>query len=373
LGGVDARPGTSGPVLPARRTGAQFEMWQHNLRRAAGDAVADFVDTNCSSALAMTDVAVSGEVLSQFISGGKCLRSTFMYLGWRCGADDDAAALRAAASLELLHAFALLQDDVMDEADSRRGVPAAHLQFAQWHRGQGLPGSPERFGESAAVLLGDLCLVWAEHMLRSSGVDSAALHRVWPLYDAMRAELAIGQFADLANVAPTPPTLDKVLDVARRKSGNYTVRRPLEIGATMSGCDERSLWLLGRYGTAVGEAFQLRDDLIGAFGSQKITGKPSGADYYTHKVSCVVAAAAELADASTRRQLVELMTTAAPGETELHRWRALIVATGAVERIESMISERVAAARELIYRIRIEESVQSALVNMAVTCTERAA
>ena len=155
-----------------------------------------------------------------------------------CGAEASHAALRASASLELLHAFALLQDDVMDGSPLRRGRPSAHVQFADWHRDRGLSGCAERFGESAAVLLGDLCLVWAEQMLRDSGLDHSALSRAWPRYDAMRSELAVGQFADLVNDVGGLPTLDEVLEVARRKSGNYTVRRPLEIGAAMAGCDD---------------------------------------------------------------------------------------------------------------------------------------
>ena len=165
------------------------------------------------------------------------MRSTYMYLGWLCGAAEDDAALRAAASLELLHAFALIQDDVMDASTLRRARPAAHVVFARWHREHALGGSAERFGESAAILLGDLCLVWAEQMLRDSGVDRDALTRVWPRYDDMRVELAVGQFSDLVNSSHAFPTLDEVLDVLRRKSGNYTVRRPLEIGAAIADCD----------------------------------------------------------------------------------------------------------------------------------------
>jgi geranylgeranyl diphosphate synthase, type I len=378
LGGANAQPGAATPLWAApepatQPPGTRFHTWQQQLKQMAGEAVAEFVSAKCTAELADTGVDIASDVLSQFISGGKCLRSTFMYLGWLCGADDDEAALRASASLELLHAFALLHDDVMDEAELRRGAPSAHLRFAGWHRDRALPGSAGRFGESAAILLGDLCLVWAEQMLRESGVPSAALQRAWPRYNAMRTELAIGQFADLCNVAPPLPAVDVVLDIARRKSGNYTVRRPLEIGAAMSGCDERSLWLLGRYGSAVGEAFQLRDDLLGAFGSPAITGKPSGTDFYEHKVTSVVAAANQLADPSTRRQLLELMTNDDVDENDLVRWRALITATGASDWIENMISERVSAARELIYRLRIDESVQTALVSMATVSTERAA
>src|SRR6202012_2506253 len=162
----DAAP-DSPALLP---TDGHFDTWRTVLRGAVLDQVATFVSEQCVEALWDSRVDVTGEILMKFVSGGKCLRSTFMYLGWLCGAPANDAALSATASLELLHAFALLQDDVMNESDSRRGRPAAHVQFADWHRARGFSGSSSRFGESAAILLGDLCLIWAEQMLRDSGL-----------------------------------------------------------------------------------------------------------------------------------------------------------------------------------------------------------
>ena len=124
-------------------------------------------------------------------------------------------------------------------------------------------------------------------MLRESGVAAEALARVWPRYDDMRIELAIGQFADLVNDSQAFPTLDAVLDVLRRKSGNYTVRRPLELGAAMAGCAPEVIDALGRYGAAIGEAFQLRDDLLGVFGSPTVTGKSVGTDLSAQKLSLI--------------------------------------------------------------------------------------
>ena len=130
----------------------------------------------------------------------------------------------------------------------------------------------------------------------------------------------------------------------RRKSGNYTVRRPLEIGAAMAGCTPEVLDALGGYGAAIGEAFQLRDDLLGVFGSQTLTGKSVGTDLAAQKATSVVVAAHQLADAALRRQLSELMSTPALGPAELERWRALIIASGAVQWIEQLIDERLARA-----------------------------
>ena len=164
------------PALDGHMSGC-LESWRGDLRDTVLAMVSDFVRNRSALALRGTGVDIVSDVLIKFVDGGKCLRSTSMYLGWLCGADDDTAALRAAASFELLHAFALLQDDVMDGSALRRGRPSAHVQFATWHRARQLSGSPDRFGESAAVLLGDLCLVWAEQMLRESGVGGAALSR----------------------------------------------------------------------------------------------------------------------------------------------------------------------------------------------------
>ena len=350
--------------------GAEFEIWRNGVRQTALADVAHFVDTQCLPQLDRTGIDIASDVLMQFVETGKCLRSTFMYLGWLCGAEPDGAALRACAGLELLQAFALLQDDVMDDSPLRRGRPAAHLQFAQWHRDHGLFGSQARFGASLATLLSDLCLVWAEQMMRDSGVSQEALSRAWPHYDAMRVELAIGQIADVANDAGALPDLDVVLDIARRKSGNYTVRRPLEIGAAMSGRDDL-FDALGGYGNAIGEAFQLRDDILGVFGSPELTGKPAGGDLAERKATSVVVAAQRMADTTIRRQFTELMNAEELTESDIAHWRTMIVATGAADWIEELITERVAVATEHICDNRIDLWVQSALADMASVCTLR--
>ncbi|SPM28111.1 Geranylgeranyl pyrophosphate synthase, partial [Mycobacterium terramassiliense] len=360
------------PSPPSLPDVDQFDAWRTGVRRAVLSHVAEFVAARCADALGACGVDVAGDILTEFVNGGKCLRSTFMYLGWLCGEPESDAALSATASLELLHAFALLQDDVMDDSASRRGRPAAHVQFASWHRGRGLSGSSRRFGESAAILLGDLCLIWAEQMLRESGLRRHQLLRGWPRYDAMRTELAVGQFADLATDARDMPTMEAVLEVARRKSGNYTVRRPLEIGAAMAGCDDRVLATLAHYGSAVGEAFQLRDDILGIFGSPAATGKPTN-DLLERKATSVVVAAHQLADVSTRLQFRELMASERLDDSALEHWRNLILATGAVQWIEELIAERVDSALKALDRAAFDGRLLAALIDMAGLCTRRAA
>ncbi|MEV6906716.1 polyprenyl synthetase family protein [Amycolatopsis sp. NPDC051071] len=310
-------------------------------------------------------------VIPQFVAGGKSLRPMFAYVGWRCGGPESDAALRAASSLELLHCFALAQDDVMDGSLLRRGRPALHIRFARWHSEQGWSGSADRFGESAATLFGDLFLVWSEQMLRESGLDTESLSRGWPRYDLMRAELAVGQLADLVNDAREFPSWETLLDVLRRKSGNYTVRRPLEFGAALAGCGPDVLDALADYGELVGEAFQFRDDLLGVFGDPAVTGKPAGQDLRDRKASSVVVLAAEMADRRQRAELDELLALPTVDDEAVSRWRRLIVTSGARDRLGELIRERADKAVAAIDPALFPPHAADSLSILAVRCTER--
>lgn len=309
--------------------------------------------------------------LPEFVADGKFLRPLFAYTGWCCGKPDDEAALRAAAALELLHCFALAQDDVMDGSARRRGRAALHVRFAQWHEDEGLGGSAARFGESAAILAGDLFLVWSEQLLRGSGLSAEVLARGWPVYDHLRSELAVGQLGDLVNEARALPAWGAVLDVVRRKSGNYTVRRPLEFGAALAGCDEQVVRALGTYGGLVGEAFQFRDDLLGVFGDPAVTGKPVGDDLLERKATTVVVLAAELADRGQRAELDGLLALDVVDTAAVVRWQRLITATGARDQLEKLIDERVHHALEVADLADLPPRPAEALTTLALRCTER--
>jgi geranylgeranyl diphosphate synthase type I len=377
----DAAP--PGPAPAAEVAAADLAGWQLRFRQRVGAALDEYVIARCDEYVrGVPGADLLTELLASSVSGGKYVRSTFTYLGWLCGAGESDpgeidpgesdAALRAAAATELLHAFALIQDDVMDRSVMRRGRTAAHVRLAGWYGAQNLAGDAAHFGESAAVLLGDLLLVWADRLLRESGLHRDALQRAWPVWDTLRGELAVGQFADLVYDARHLPPMEAVLDMSRRKSGNYTVRRPLELGAALAGCDDVVQGALSRYGGLIGEAFQLRDDLLGVYGQPSVTGKPNGGDLREHKATSVIALAAELAGKAPAQELTKLHARDRLTDADLDRMRELIAQTGAVDRIERMIDSRVTAACASLEHAGIDGLAQNLLSDLAVRATSRA-
>ncbi|MCM6775389.1 polyprenyl synthetase family protein [Nocardia sp. CDC159] len=362
------------PVRPAVATSTATEpphVWYARTRSAVAASVREFVVERCGEHLAAPETAVLGRVIVEFAGGGKYLRSAFQLAGWLTVRPESPAAIRAAGSAELLHCFALLQDDVMDRSPLRRGLPAAHIAFADWHARQGLSGSSERFGEAAAILAADLCLVWAEQLLRESGVDRLALARGMRRYDVLRSELAVGQFRDLVNESRREPALSDVLAVARAKSGNYTVRRPLELGAELAGAGPDVLAALGRYGTAVGEAFQMRDDLLGVFGDPDATGKPVGDDIRARKATAVLVLAHQHADDPARRELRRLDARAELDAAQVARYVRIIEDTGTRPRVEQLIRQRVSAGIDALAGADLAPQAHAILVHLARSCADR--
>lgn len=231
------------------------------LRERFDDELFTFLESRRRDAQLLDERAtiLLDEVRRLVEAGGKRLRPAFCYWGYRAaGAADDVRIVRAAAALELLHTFALIHDDLIDGADERRGVPSSRLRLEQTGRARGL-ADPARFGTSAAILAGDLAVVLADQLMLDSGFSPETLGRAMVGYHEMRAEMAAGQVLDLL---VTPVDEQEARRIAALKGGAYSVERPLLLGATLAGATARQQAVLTAFGRPLGEAFQLRDDLV---------------------------------------------------------------------------------------------------------------
>nr|WP_231957097.1 MULTISPECIES: polyprenyl synthetase family protein [unclassified Actinoplanes] len=330
---------------------------------AVEGTLADFLASQIAS-LDAVDPSLGGfgrTARDLVMAGGKRLRPTFAYWGWRGVAGPAADAetlLPALGALELMHTFALVHDDVMDDSSTRRGRPTAHRIFAAQHGG--------RFGTSAAILVGDLCLVWADQLLARTPVPAATLLAVRAHYDRMRIEAVAGQYLDvLGETDPASWSVERALLVARHKTASYTVQRPLDFGLALAGVEDVEVAEAYRtYGIAVGEAFQLRDDLLGVYGDPAVTGKPVSDDLRTGKPTALLMLARRMA---TPGQLAELESA------EIERKAQVVAETGAPARVEEMIRARVTEGLTALASAPIDAEARATLIELATVATQRPA
>ena len=334
-------------------------------------ALATFLDGRATAFVRLGDdlVPVITAARTLVLDGGKRLRPTFVYWGWRtvCDADaDDGALIAAAASLELLHACALVHDDVMDASDTRRGRPSAHAAFAGLHRDHAWSGDPDVFGTAAAIVLGDLLLSWADEMFADAGIPNGHARSV---YDEMRQLVMAGQYLDVLSQARGAFSVDEALRVIEFKTSKYTIEGPLHLGAAIAGAPAVVFDVLSRYGLALGEAFQLRDDVLGVFGDPSVTGKPAGDDLREGKHTLLTALAMNAADGAQAAVLRTGLGDRNLDDQAIAELRDVIVATGALEQVEARITARAGIARAALDSPDISAAARdtlTALVDVAV-------
>lgn len=368
---------------------------RNSLRERVEIELAAFLDRKLADLGAIDpELLPVGEAICDLVlEGGKRLRPAFAYWGWRGaleavsyaptdGADDadrgDDTVIRAAASLELVHAGALIHDDVMDRARTRRGQPALHVRFTDLHTARQWSGSAAGFGQGVAILAGDIALTWAQEMLRTAGLDDTALARIAPAYDTMRLEVMAGQYLDLLgqvdSARPNEQALAAAWRTARYKSASYTVQRPLHIGALTAGVHAGEgplLMTYSDYGFALGEAFQLRDDVLGVFGDPEQTGKPAGDDLREGKQTLLVILARQRASVNARELFERKIGREDLSGPDIDQLRMVIEGSGALAEVEVLIAQRVEAAREALATGPVGGEPREVLEQLATTLTAR--
>ncbi|MET8862167.1 polyprenyl synthetase family protein [Nonomuraea sp. NPDC004580] len=335
---------------------------QHSLGARIDQRLCGFLE-DWGNPVSDPGVEAAYGLLADFIlGGGKRVRPQLCYWGWRgAGGDDCEEIISAAAALELCHAGLLIHDDIMDGSDLRRGQATVHRSLSDLHRG---PGA-EAFGRAGGILLGTLSLAWSDALLSSCGIDPARLRAAHHLFDAMRTEVISGQYLDVLAQLRSGATEAQALTVIRYKSAKYTVERPLQIGGALAGAPPDLLDAYSRFGVPLGEAFQLRDDVLGTFGSASETGKSALDDLREGKQTVMYAHAVQHASPA---QLAHLR--AWHGNPELTEERAaevrrILIDTGALARVEDMIEDRVRQAMSALSEAQVKPEAAGVLAEMA--------
>ncbi|MFE8017327.1 polyprenyl synthetase family protein [Streptomyces antibioticus] len=286
------------------------------------------------------------------LEGGKRTRSQFVWWAMRaCGGGPARAeaALRIGAALELIQTCALVHDDVMDGARTRRGRPALHVdvadQYGERYADAGTPAPGQRFGEAAAVLAGDLALAWADDTVAAVELEPTAARAVRELWSALRTEMVAGQYLDVRSQVASAPSVARAVRAACLKSALYSVERPLALGAALAGADGARRAALSSAGRCVGIAFQLRDDLVDVYGDPRRSGKPVGGDIRAGRPTALVAVARARAEAAGDRHALGVLRRslgrADLPESGLAEVRDVLEATGARDTVEARIGRLV--------------------------------
>ena len=324
--------------------------------RAAFDArLRAYLDERRTELPEATDLL--DEIERMLAAGGKRLRPTFCYWGYvAAGGSPDERIVSAAAGLELLHTFALVHDDVMDNAVERRGEPTVHAKR----------------GPNVAILVGDMALVLADDALMGSGFDEKDLLRSFEVYSRMRRRVIAGQYLDLE--APHS-RIDEA--IARRiavlKSGSYSIEQPLLMGACLAGASEDFLRELSAFGRPLGEAFQLRDDLLGTFGQPSLTGKSIDSDIREGKRHVLYTKALDALEGEDRDFFVARWGGGSLSDDEVDRLRSLLEISGARTGTEELVEGLRAQARSALENAALDEGARAALADLADLATKRSA
>ncbi|MGV0626641.1 bifunctional (2E,6E)-farnesyl/geranyl diphosphate synthase [Mycolicibacter minnesotensis] len=316
--------------------------------------------------------------LEEFVlNGGKRLRPAFAYWGWRAvtGRDAQNDELLLFSALELLHACALVHDDVIDASATRRGSPTTHRKFAELHRDRRWQGSADQFGISAAILLGDLALVWADDIIGGADLPRDARHRVRRVWSDIRTEVLGGQYLDIVAEASGVDSIASAMQVNTYKTASYTVVRPLQLGAAAAADRPDIQELFHAVGTDLGVAFQLRDDVLGVFGDPEVTGKPSGDDLRSGKRTVLLAEAVALADQSDPAAATRLRSAIGTPLTEaqVRELCGVIEAVGALAAVEERIDVLTGRAMTALASAPIDEVAQAGLIDLARRVSDRSA
>ncbi|MBY6676004.1 polyprenyl synthetase family protein [Rhodococcus sp. BP-332] len=318
------------------------------------------------------------ELTSFVFRGGKRIRPAFAWTGFLGAGGDPHAAeadavLDVCSALEFVQACALVHDDIIDASSTRRGFPTVHVTFAERHRAAGWRGNSDKFGESVAILLGDIALCWADDLVRAAALDSATSARLAPVWSAMRTEVLGGQLLDIAVEASGDDSVEAALQIDRYKTAAYTVERPLLIGGTLAGAGPDLLEVYSTFGADIGIAFQLRDDLLGVFGDPSVTGKPSGDDLREGKRTVLLAAALDAADERDPATAAALRAGIGTdlSEAAVDDLRAHMIDLGAVDDVERRITTLTDSALAALNASDVTEDAKRRLTAMAYTATRR--
>ena len=374
-GSVAPLPDADAAAAAARAAADEQAAYRHLL----GSELEDFLAVQHSVLAEVSAEAVPLlDAVHNLARGGKRLRALLAYWGWRGagGTPLDASAVRAGVALELFQSAALIHDDIIDRSDTRRGGPSVHRSFSLAHADSNWHLDGSHFGSSAGILAGDLCLSLSEEMFSAVGERAAHGTPARRIFNRMRTEVMAGQYLDILEevVGPSHEPEHAVIrarNILRYKAAKYTTEHPLTLGGALAGAQPELLAGYSRFSLPLGEAFQLRDDVLGVYGDPQTTGKPAGDDLREGKRTVLVAYALSAGGESARREIAPRLGDPGLDDDGVELLRGIIRDTGALAATEELISQHTEAAFSALAELPLDEVSRAALDALAYAAVKR--
>jgi len=314
-----------------------------------------------------------GEVRDIILAGGKRLRAAMMCAGYfAAGGTDEERILRASMSIELVHAFLLIHDDVIDRDDLRHGRESLHTHYTRFGKAV-FPrnGDAAHFGDSVAIILGDMVSALGNDLIFRSGFPHEHVFLALSELQRIVSYTVIGQMMDLSFEFQKKIGREDVLRMYEYKTAKYTVEGPLVLGALLAGADEGLIAGLKRYAVPTGVAFKIRDDILGAFGAEEKLGKPVGSDIEEGKRTLLVLFALERAGKAEQAELTRILTSGRLGKGDLERFRSILRDSGALDLSSDSMIQLVEEAKRSAGSVDVPDDAKGFLISVADYISER--
>jgi len=329
-------------------------------RRAQAGQVSEFYE------------ALWQEIENLYASGGKRLRPYIAMMTYQSyGKDTVSDILPVAASLELIHQAMLVHDDIIDRDVIRYGVKNITGQYNERYK-EFLPDSAERrhFAESSALLAGDLLISEAHSQIALSGLDAHQIVTAQQVLSNAIFHVAGGELIDTEASFRPAGSVDP-LTIAMQKTASYSFISPLIMGASLAGADEEQIAMLTEIGNTVGVAFQLRDDIIGVFGDEAVTGKSADNDLREGKRTLLINEFYMRASDDQQREFETFFGNQDAAASDLQRLRTLLEETGTKSAVEGIIANYQAETTTQLARLDISDQARSMFAELIGLCLVR--
>ncbi len=296
------------------------------------------------------------------LAGGKRIRPIMMYWGYiGAGGKDRSEIIKASVSIELIHAFLLMHDDIVDRDDIRHGKKTMHAKYKEHYEHFFLGDDAVHFGESIAIISGDYLYSLGNHVLFASQFEPAIIIRALNKMQDIVGLTCVGEIQDIYMEYGKKATREKIMQMYENKTARYTFDGPLKLGAILAGADDELCVKMSKFAVPLGIAFQIRDDMLGVFGSMKKTGKPVGSDIAEGKMTLLVRSAYDHASQKQKKELDRLLGNKKIGAYEVEAFQQLMIDTGAKDDVDTYMQKLIDEARSALQEMTLSQEAKEFL------------